>query len=221
MTFYGKLISFFPALNVALVLAALIGFITDPGILYGLEILFFIYFFPLICFHLHQIICPLKEGKFDITSGYSAWYGTHMIQNMHITFPMFERVLRLIPGVFSAWLRLWGSDVGKNIHWTTQFEVFDRSLLKIGDNCVFGYEVKVSSHVVMPSSKHGMIVYVKHISIGNNSFIGAATRMTPGVIVEERALVPAKSDLYPNTVVEGRKKKAKSTQVSNESAVLK
>ena len=220
MTFYGKLISFFPVLNVVLVLAALINFIADPGLLYGLEILFFIYLFPLICFHLHQIICPLDEGESGIGSGYSAWYGTHMIQNMHITFPMFERVLRLIPGVFSAWLRLWGSKVGRGVHWTTQFEVFDRSLLDIGDNCVFGYNVKVSSHIVKLSSKYGMLVYVKRISIGNNSFIGALTGMAPGVVVEDNALVPTESSLYPNTVVEGRKKKVKPVQTSTESAEL-
>lgn len=220
MTFFGKLISFFPVLNVALVLAALIGFVSDPGLISGLEVLFFIYLFPLICFHLHQIICPLHEGKSSVTSGYSAWYGTYMIQNMHITFPMFERLLRLIPGVFSAWLRLWGSKVGNNVHWTTQFEVFDRSLLKVGDNCVFGYDVKTSSHVVMPSSKHGMIVYVKHIFIGDNSFVGAATRMAPGVIVEARALVPATTDLFPDAVVQGRKKKDEPTKAPKESAEL-
>ena len=220
MTFYGKLITFFPALNVVLVLAALINFISAPGLLYGLEILFFIYLFPLICFHLHQIICPLNEGESGIGSGYSAWYGTHMIQNIHITFPMFERILRLIPGVFSTWLRLWGSEVGKNTHWTTQLELADRSLLKIGDNCVFGYNVKISSHVVKLSSKYGMAVYVKRISIGNNSLIGALTGMAPGVVVEENALVPAQSSLYPDTVVEGRKKKVKPTQANEESAEL-
>ena len=105
MTIYGKLISLFPILNVALVLAALIGFIVDPGFVQGLAILFAIYIFPLACFHIHQYICPLTEGETPLNKRYSAWYGTYMIQNMHMTFPSFERLLRLIPGAFSFWLR--------------------------------------------------------------------------------------------------------------------
>ena len=159
MTFFGKLITFFPVLVITLIVATVIGFILDPSLFMGLCIVFAIYGFPLVCFHIHQYFCPLKEGTHDITKGYCPWYGTYMIQNIYITFPSFERLLRLIPGAFSAWLRLWGSNVGNNVYWTSQLEVFDRSLVEIGENCVFGFDVMMSSHMVRPSSKYGMVVY--------------------------------------------------------------
>ncbi|OUS32540.1 hypothetical protein A9Q99_00255 [Gammaproteobacteria bacterium 45_16_T64] len=217
MTLTGKLITFFPALNVTLVIASFIAFIVEPSLYYALIVLFSIYGFPLMSFHIHQYLCPLKEDTSSIVKGYSAWYGTHMIQNMHITFPAFERLLRIVPGVFSLWLRLWGSKVGKSVHWTTQLEIADRSLIEVGDNCVFGYNVKLSSHVIKPSSEHGMVVYVKRICVRKNSLVGAVTQMAPGVIVEEGALVPALSNLYPDTTIERKVSKKENKQTNSAS----
>lgn len=216
MTLYGKLITLFPVVNVTLVIAAFVAFIHEPSVANGLFILFSIYGFPLLSFHLHQYLCPLEEGSTSIVKGYSAWYGTHMIQNMHITFPAFERLLRLFPGVFSIWLRLWGSKVGKAVHWTTQLEIADRSLVEVGDNSVFGYNVKLSSHVIKPSREHGMVVYVKRIVIGKNALVGAVTQMAPGSSVEDGALVPALSNVYPDTVVERKPREKKEESRKNE-----
>ncbi|PCJ46863.1 MAG: acyl transferase [Moraxellaceae bacterium] len=210
MTILGRLMSFFPLLNLTLVIIAFFNFVFDPSAMTALLVPVSAYAFPLVCFHIHQYRFPLKEGLSSISRGYSPWYGSHMIQNMFLTFPAFERFLRFIPGAFSAWLRLWGSEIGSGVHWTSQFELSDRGLLVIGDNCVFGYDVRMTSHAVTPSAKHGMKVYVKRIRIEDNAFVGATSRIGPGVVVEEGALVGAVSDLFPNKIVrknDHRKKK--------------
>lgn len=221
MTWLGKLISFFPIFNSSLVILAVLGFLVQPSLLSGLSIVFAIYAFPLICFHLHQRKFPIKHGMSDITKGYSPWYGSHMIQCMFITFPVFERVLRLIPGAFSFWLRLWGSQIGNNVYWTPHLDLLDRNLLVIGDNCVLGYNVKFSSHVVTPGRRHGLIVYVKPVTVKNTAFIGAECRIGPGVVIEENSVLPACTDVFPNMAVSGKVKPGESDKVVSRNRVTK
>ena len=202
MTFFGKLMALFPAFHTILVLASLVTFVFHPQWYTVLVIPVVIYIFPLIAFHIHQLFAPVNEGEFDLTKGYSAWFGSHMLQNFFITFPITERFLRLFPGVFSLWLRLWGSSVGKNVYWTPDFEVADRSLLIIGNNAVFGYAVKISCHMINPSRKMGLKNTIKKVEIQDGVFVGAGTRITPGVIIKKGVVVKAKTDIYPHSIVE-------------------
>ena len=202
MSFLGKIVTLYPSLHVLLILGSLVCFIWNPSwkTLSGIPAV--IYLFPLLSFRLHQLVAPLKEGNSTIVGSYSPWYGTHMIQTVFIAFPGTERFLRLFPGLFALWLRCWGSKVGKNVYWTPHFEVADRSLLEIGDNVVFGYNVKVACHVISPSREFGLKLYTKKCIMEDGSFVGATARLAPGVRVCEGALVKATSDVYPDTVIE-------------------
>ena len=202
MSIFGKLITFFPALHGLLIVAATVAFIVEPIPLWFGAIFAATYVFPLLAFRLHELICPLEEGTHSMVQGYSPWYGTHMLQTMFIAFPRLETALRLIPGLFPIWLRLWGSKVGRNVYFTPHFELADRSLLDIGNNCVFGYNVKVASHVISPSRELGLKIYIRKVIIEDGGFVGATSRLAPGVIVKAGALVKATSDVYPDTVIE-------------------
>ena len=204
MSLFGKLISLFPFLHGLLIVASVIAFIVEPTPITCVTIVVCTYLFPLFIFRAHNLVCRLEEGTYSIVQGYSPWYGTHMIQTMFIAFPRLETALRLIPGVFSLWLRLWGSKVGSNVYFTPHFEVADRSLLDIGNNCVFGYDVKIASHVISPSRELGLKIYIKKVVIEDGGFVGATSRLAPGVHVKKGALVKATTNVYPDTVVEKR-----------------
>ena len=202
MTFFGKLITFFPGLHALLALSSVGYFVLEPSWLSGSLIPLAIYIFPLVIYHLHQFITPIVEGESSIIGSYSPWYGTHMIQLVFIGFPSCERFLRLFPGLFSVWLRLWGSKVGKGVYYTPHLELADRGLLEIGNGCVFGYNVKISGHYISPSKEKGLKLYVRKVVIEDGGFVGAASRLAPGVRVKSGALVKAAVDVYPDTVVE-------------------
>ena len=204
MSFLGKLISLFPLLHGLLIVASAVVFVVTPTAVSFVAILASIYLFPLLTFRVHNRVCRLEEGTYSIVQGYSPWYGTHMIQTMFIAFPRLETALRLVPGVFAMWLRLWGSKVGRNVYFTPHFEVADRSLLDIGNNCVFGYDVKIASHVISPSRELGLKIYIKKVIIEDGGFVGATSRLAPGVHVKKGALVKATTNVYPDTVVEKR-----------------
>jgi len=163
---------------------------------------FAVYGFPLCAFRLLNLLFPVKEGFSQIDEKrFSPWWGGHQIQAVYIAIPQLESVLRLFPGVFSLWLRMWGSRVGASVYWTPRVDIVDRNLLDIGDRAVFGDKVECFGHVIKP--KHGrLLLYVKRVQIGRGVFIGAGSRLGPGVRIADGAYVPVLSDLLPNECVQ-------------------
>lgn len=159
---------------------------------------FAVYGFPLCAFRLHKLLFPVREGFSQIDGKqYSPWWGGHQIQALYIAFPQLEAVLRLIPGAFSLWLRMWGSKVGAAVYWTPRVDIVDRNLLDIGDRVIFGDKVECFGHVIKP--KHGrLMLYVKRVHVGHHAFIGAGSRIGPGVRITDGASVPVLSVLLPN-----------------------
>jgi NDP-sugar pyrophosphorylase family protein len=198
MTPLSTIFSFFPALVILLTAASILWICFYPGILSIMALLISLYVFPLLVYKIHEYFYPLKEEiSYLAGKNYSPWWGSHQIQVIYIAFPALETLLRLIPGAFSLWLRLWGSKVGKNVYWTPQLEISDRAFIEIGDNVVFGNGVGIYSHIIKPK-KQDLLLYVKKVKIGNNVFLGAWNHIAPGVTIADGTYVPVFTHVYPN-----------------------
>lgn len=170
----------------------------SPGILSVLALVFSLYGLPILVYRIHDRFYPIQEGiSYLQGKEYSSWWGSHQIQATYIAFPALETLLRLIPGVFSLWLRLWGARVGKGVYWTPRLEISDRQLLEIGDNVVFGHGIGIYSHAIKPR-KDDLMLYLKKVKIGNGVFLGGGCHLGPGVEISDGTYVPVATDLYPN-----------------------
>ena len=201
MSIPGLLVTFFPALQLAFCAACVVLAFRSPLWLIVLPLV--IYALPLLVFRIVNVIRPLREGRSFLDGRrYSPWWGSHHLQRLFIGIPQLESLLQLIPGAFSVWLRLWGSRIGRRVHWTPRVEVADRSLLDVGDDVVVGHKFECYAHAIKAS--HGrLILYVKRIRIGSGAFIGAGVRMGPGARVEEQTFVPTLTDVYINDTWSG------------------
>ncbi|BAY12278.1 acyl transferase [Calothrix sp. NIES-2098] len=201
MTFLSTILLFFPTLILMLTAGAIVYLAYSPSIFSILAVLFSIYGLPLIVYRWHQWVYPVQEGiSYLIGKEYSPWWGSHQIQVIYITIPVLEAILRLIPGAFSLWLRLWGAKVGRNVYWTPGLEIADRGLLEIGDRVVMGHRVAISSHVIKPR-KQNLMLYVKKVKIGNDVFVGAGSILAPGVIIGDGTFLTMATNLSPNQQV--------------------
>ncbi|OLP19364.1 acyl transferase [Leptolyngbya sp. 'hensonii'] len=202
MTFLSRILSFFPAFVLVTIAVAFLYLCIAPGVLSILALLFSFYGFPLLVFRLHNVFYPLQEGISDLIGPtYSPWWGSHQIQSLYIAFPALESILRLIPGAFSLWLRLWGARIGRSVYWTPKLEIADRSLLEIGDRVIFGYQIALCSHIIKPR-RQNLMLYVRRIKIGSEAFLGSGSYIGPGVEIEAGTSVPIASHLYLNTKVQ-------------------
>ena len=196
MTLLSKIMALFPFLHGLVILSSILWFAQEPTVLSMGLIFVAIYLFPLFIFRVMGFFYPIIQGKSDLAKDkYSPWWGGHQIQLMFYVVPQFEAFLRVIPGAFSLWLRLWGSKVGKNTYWTPNVEIDDRSMVEIGDNVLFGHKVELVSHVV--GGKKGIFsLYSKNIVIGDGAFVGAGSRLAPGAELEKGCFLPVLSDIY-------------------------
>jgi hypothetical protein len=198
MTLLSTCLAFFPTLVLIMTGASFYWFCTTPSIFGILAVLLSLYGFPLLVHRLHSYCQPINEGiSYLRGNDYSSWWGSHQIQCIYIAFPALETLLRLIPGIFSVWLRLWGAQIGQSVYWTPHLELADRSLIEVGDRAVFGYQVIMFSHVIKPK-KDDLMLYVKKIKIGNDVFLGAGSRLGPGTEVKDGTYLPLMTTLYPN-----------------------
>ncbi|MEH2255467.1 DapH/DapD/GlmU-related protein [Nostoc sp.] len=202
MTVISTILLFFPTLVLMIIGTAIVYLAYSPNIFSILVVFLSIYGLPVLVYRLHEWVYPVREGISYLQSKeYSPWWGSHQIQVIYITISALEGVLRLIPGVFSCWLRLWGAKVGRDVYWTPSLEIADRSLLEIGDRVVIGHRVGIYSHIIKPR-KQNLMLYVKKVKIGSNVFVGAGSNLAPGVVIGDGSYLPAASNLYPNQKVQ-------------------
>ena len=202
MTLLSRLLSLFPVFTLGLAGLSFVWLCTADSFLTGLLrlfcCLFCLYGFPVFVHRLHGIVWPISEGVSYLKADqYSPWWGSHQIQAIYLALPALERLLRLIPGAFSSWLRLWGAEIGQQIYWTPELEIADRGLLQVGDRAVIGQGVGLYGHIIKPK-KGDLLLYVKQVQIDSDVFVGAWSKLGPGAVVAADTYLPVASYLYPN-----------------------
>ena len=183
--------SIFPMAQSLMVLSSFIMFIKNPSLLAALWFIFSVYLFPLLTSRLVNIFFPTREGRYRIgRKGVEGWVLQLKIQIFLTTFPYFERALHMVPGLYSVWLRAWGSKIGKRVIWTPHVEVIDRNLIEVGDDVIFGHKTVLTSHVIF-RIKDEHLVYAKKVKVGKGVIVGGDSILGPGMVVEDYVQVPA------------------------------
>lgn len=196
---FKLLVAFFPALVIGAELYLVYRALHEPSALWLALVCLHPYLTPLLCFRAHNLVFPLREGgSYFGIDYYSPWLTAHRLQIIYAVFPVLERVLTVVPGLFSLWLRAWGSRVGRGVLWLPGVEITDRSHLDIGDNVFIGNKVYLSPHIVRDAGDKRFLLFYRRITIGSGSFIGAGSRFGPGAMVPAGSRVPILSDLYLN-----------------------
>jgi len=192
MTGWCRLFSWFPLLMCAMSFGALGVFAQWPSIWSVLLVLLVIYFVPPMVQRVVFRWAPLKIGVSAIDGRtFSPWLASHHIQAFYDALPFLESLLRVFPGFYSMWLRMWGSHIGYGVEWAVRMDVLDRNLMDIGNRVVFSRETELAAHVRKKTDGGGSRVLVRGVRIGSYAFIGAGARIGPGANVPSNASVPA------------------------------
>ncbi|MCU0751493.1 MAG: hypothetical protein MUF86_17200 [Akkermansiaceae bacterium] len=109
------------------------------------------------------------------------WWVVFQCQVVFLRFPALEEILRCIPGLYSLWLRLWGSRIGKLTYWAPHTIILDRGFLDIGDHVVFGAGVRLNPHVM---DRDGQVMLsLAPVTIGDGAMIGGYSLLTAGTVI--------------------------------------
>lgn len=196
MTLAGRIASLFPFFYMLLCLYW-IGVMLQGFQWWHFAILIsIVYLLPLVLFRLHSIFFKIEEGEYDLSKkAYSPWWTSHMLQYPFISFPWLESLLHFVPGLYSIWIRAWGSKVGKKVFWTPRTEIIDRSLVEIGDSTLIGHMTIMVSHLVETRSGIPKLVLMK-VRVGSKCLVSADAQLGPGATIPDGTKLKPKARLF-------------------------
>ncbi|MBC7538712.1 MAG: acyl transferase [Bacteriovorax sp.] len=197
---FKRLQHFFPLIFFSLMLFLFAQFVLTKCLIFFVLFCIVPYLLPLFIQRIVLGIYPLKEGGNYIglaEKSFSPWLFSLRIQQIYLVFPQLERLLFFLPGLYSAWLRAWGSQIGKSVFWTPGTVVNDRGLMEVGDFVIFGHNTYMSSHLLRVKNGN-FFVYVRKIKIGSYTFVGAFTKMGPGTNISSGSQIQAMSNFSVN-----------------------
>jgi acetyltransferase-like isoleucine patch superfamily enzyme len=191
MTAWDRLFSYFPLLMTAASFTALGIFAAWPSGWTVILLLFVVYGLPPTVLRVMFRWSAPKYGISEIDGRtFNSWLAAHHIQAFYDALPYLESLLRVIPGFYSMWLRMWGSHIGYGVEWPVRMDVLDRNLMDIGNRVVFSREVELSAHVRKKTEGGATRVLVRQVRIGSYAFLGPRARIGPGANVPSNASVP-------------------------------
>lgn len=196
--FLELLFNYYPAIQLVVIIMLLYQCMTKPKLILILVILFFVYgLSPLL-----SRLLMTKYGAIPTTSYVgknietgNLWLMIYKLQYLYNSLPMLESLLKFFPGLYSFWLRLWGSKIGKKINWAPTTTIVDRTNLNLGDRLLVGNNTYITSHVLKKSGNK-YFLFFKSVEIGDDSFISFSCTLGPGLVLPKQSFLKAFSVQY-------------------------
>jgi len=171
------LFGYIPLLHVVACIA--IWFIPQPLTIRAIAFVLTLYAIP----PLAARLAPVHPGTYEMHLG---WWWSQQWQTLFNRFPFLDEVLRLLPSVYSMWLRLWGSHIGGLVYWAPDVRIIDRGLIDVGRNVVVGAGARIGSHYYANGE-----LLIARVTIGANAVVGAYSTIAPGAVIKENESTPA------------------------------
>jgi hypothetical protein len=140
----------------------------------------------------------LKGSRFSVDSPeFLRWWYTAQWQVVFSRFPQLEELLRMVPGLYSTWLRLWGARIGRIVYWSPGMSVLDRPFVEIGNRVVIGAGARLSPHFLARGQDGMTELILATIIIGDDAIIGGHSLLPAGVSVGACEQTPGGRPIAP------------------------
>jgi len=148
-----------------------------------------LYLIPPISARTVRWLIPIAEGRIAFGSKmFFSWWILFQWQCLFNRFPALEEILRLVPGLYSCWLRLWGGKIGRLTFWAAGTLILDRSFVEIGNDVAFGAGVRINPHVLAKNENGQQELLLATVKISDRAMIGGYSLLTAGTeIVADEA----------------------------------
>ncbi len=134
---------------------------------------------------------PLQTGRLETHSGsFLHWWFTAQWQIVFARLPVLEELIRIVPGLYSLWLRLWGARVGATVYWSPGVVILDRPLVRIGSRVILGVGARLNPHALALDERRRLSLGIGPIVIGDDALIGAYSQLLPGCEVDAGEVTP-------------------------------
>jgi acetyltransferase-like isoleucine patch superfamily enzyme len=145
-----------------------------------------LYILPPVMARLILLLWPIRSTHIAIPSrDYFVWWSIFNLQVLFSRLPALEELIRVVPGLYSLWLRFWGARIGSLTYWAPDLRILDRSFLEIGNRVAFGAGVRINPHVIAKSNEGKLELLLAPVRIGDRAIIGGYALLTAGTQIPD------------------------------------
>lgn len=142
---------------------------------------------------------PTPTGTFGLGDpGYRHWWLMLQLQLPFNRLPFLEEALRLVPGLYPLWIRLWGGHLSAQSFVGPGVMIGDRHLIRVGPRAVLGARAGFSGHIAFRDDTGRWRVTVAPCFVGPDAIVGGDAGMGPGAELAPGATLPAARHLGPH-----------------------
>ncbi len=143
-------------------------------------------------------VAAVPNGRYGpATITFRLWWFCAQCQLLFNRLPILEECLRVVPGLYSAWIRLWGSRVGSLVYWAPGVVVFDRQLLRIGHRVAFGGRAHITPHYMAKDDDGCIELCIAPITIGDDALVGGLSLVPAGATIEPGGVTRVRGVVKP------------------------
>lgn len=158
-----------------------------------------VYLVPVLIGGLVTRLWPTPTGTFGLTDpGYRHWWLMLQLQLPFNRLPILEELLRLVPGLYPLWIRLWGGDLSAKSFVGPGVMIGDRHLIRVGPRAVLGARAGFAGHIAFRDETGRWRVIVAPCEVGADAIVGGDAGVGPGAVLAPGATLPAARHLGPH-----------------------
>ncbi len=193
------LLGFYPPLHLGLVALLLSGpWSLGAPLVAPAAGLALLYLFPPLAARGLRAVWRLPAPTAAVGSrAFLGWWALCQLQMVFNRLRFLEEGLRLVPGLYSAWLRLWGARVGRYVYWSPGVVITDRLFVEVGDRVVVGFGTHIVPHLLLAADATPPEVLLAPIVIGRHALVGGLSVLGPGARIAPHETPPARTVLPP------------------------
>ncbi|MCP5155251.1 MAG: hypothetical protein H6983_13865 [Ectothiorhodospiraceae bacterium] len=141
---------------------------------------------------------------------YRVWWLLTQIQMPFNRIGVLEELLRLVPGLYGTWLRLWGGRVSPFAFFARDVMVTERYLIEVGAGAVIGSYAGLVAHLVSVGGDGVARLTVAPVVVESGAVVGIRAGLGPGCRLAGGETLPVGRLLPPFTTWSGGRKHARS-----------
>ncbi|HUP56828.1 MAG TPA: hypothetical protein VM598_05200 [Bdellovibrionota bacterium] len=205
--------NYWPLAHLVLVASPWVALDASPGAKLGVSLALFFLLPPLLCRILLALFGEPPRRIPAFSRPFFVWWATYQLQAVFLRVPMIEELMRIVPGLYATWLRLWGSRVGRLSFWSPGSRVLDRPFADIGDEVMVGYDAGFTSHLFVKDAEGKLELVFGRAKAGDRSLLGGRSGILPGSELAPGEMLPADVVLIPYSVwKDGRRQRDRSPE---------
>lgn len=187
---YSLWLNGLPFLHVASGLGLAFGVLETAGARFCL-LAVWVYLLPPLACRLILSAFGKPEGRLtqDMTA-YRVWWALTQWQMLFNRLPWLEELLRLVPGLYASWIRLWGGNVSPLAYVGPGVLITDRYLVDVGRGAVLGVKSTIAGHMVIRDEAGRWIVVVAAPSVEPEAILGGYAGLGPGARLRAGHVLP-------------------------------